>query len=674
MSRDPDEPSPQRRRLGHRSCRRRARIRVSLLFLCCAVAFLWAGLRWGGTEAALLKVPTSLLPRWKTPSTATSTRTTEKLVALDPDAGLPPSALYAGSRSVAVLMYHDVTEKPLVDFDLTPKQLKQQFTQLKAAGAKVIPLSDLYDHLRTGKELPPKAVVLTFDDGYLGQYQQAYPLLKQFRFPASFFVHTAAVGVVTGKPHMSWSQLQALDREGLVRVESHTVTHPEDLRVLPDSRLETELRQSKTTLEEKLGRPMRFLAYPVGNADIRVARAARTDGYEMALTMGPGWAEAPADAYFVPRFAPGRVEEICKALRSDPQPRRIFRPTVLDLQSRHIAGGKLEDGQVRLRWVGGGRLSTVQVLGRLTVPAMAQMGGAAAGLNGTFFSDATVNSVGAGIVGPVMARFGPGFAPGFSGDRERLTGRPFVLIAPDKIGFLPFTRQLARDYNEVERLLPGATDCFLAGAWLVHQSQPLTEEELERFHLTNVFDYRPRAFLGVDHLGRVVLGASSTGNRSDRLAQSLVKLGLRECVLLDSGFSTSLVSEGAVLVSGIKRKDMEARPVPHALLLHPVNPRTCQEYAFVHKPGPRFFGPPYLPDLATLQERLVQRAKEEVARAEAAQEPLLAGSTQATPAGTGRFQRGRGRIARARLGGRLLASRRLFRSSIRRGSWRSGRR
>ena len=58
--------------------------------------------------------------------------------------------------------------------------------------------------------------------------------------------------------------------------------------------------------------------------------------------------------------------------------------------------------------------------------------------------------------------------------------------------------------------------------------------------------------------GRPFLGASSTGNMSDRVAETLAKLGLKECVLLDSGFSTSLTLGQEVLVSGIRRADMPA--------------------------------------------------------------------------------------------------------------------
>src|SRR5207245_1361639 len=116
-----------------------------------------------------------------------------------------------------------------VYFDVQLSEFKRQLQQLKEAGASVIPIQDLYDHLRSGKQLPERAVVLTFDDCYLGQYETAYPLLKEYKYPATFFVHTSVVGINTGKEHMSWDQLRALAKEGLISIQCHTITHPDDL-------------------------------------------------------------------------------------------------------------------------------------------------------------------------------------------------------------------------------------------------------------------------------------------------------------------------------------------------------------------------------------------------------------------------------------------------------------
>jgi poly-beta-1,6-N-acetyl-D-glucosamine N-deacetylase len=512
-----------------------------------------------------------------------------------------PTALLAGTQAVPVLMYHDVVDQPSVYFDVSTAEFRQQLVQLKRSGANVIPLADLYDHLATGKDLPSRAVVLTFDDAYLGQFEKAYPLLKKFGYPATFFVHTGAVGVKTSRDHLTWEQIKALDKEGLISIECHTISHPEDLRKCNGKQLVRELTESKKVLEEKLGRRVRFLAYPVGNANSRVARVAREAGYDMAFKMGPGWVKAPADAFFVPRLLPRYLPEVCARLKTG-KLALMRQCRMIDVKPLELESGSIEDGPVKMRWVRGGRVSGIRLMGRQVVAPLVQLAGATAGLNGTFFSDARVNSAGAGIVGPILSRFGPGFAPGLVGDRERLAGRPLVLISDEKMAFLPFQPYLALDEEGIQRLLPGARDCFMAGAWLVHRGRPLTREEMESFGLENVFDFRPRAFMGIDREGRAFLGATSTGNESNRVAETLAKLGLEECVLLDSGFSTSLVLGQEILVSGIMRLDMPARPVPHAFVMHAVDPETGKEVLTQEYLDPGEMGPPESPSFEHLEE------------------------------------------------------------------------
>ena len=516
---------------------------------------------------------------------------------------LPPTALLDGSAEVAVLMYHDVTDRPAVYFDTTVADFRRQMEQLRDSGARVVSLEAVYDHLRLGEPLPGPAVALTFDDGYLGQYRHAYPILKEFGFPATFFVHTGTVGRTTGKPHMTWEQLRVVEASGLVRVESHTVTHPEDLRLLSDADLRWELAESKQVLEREMARRVRFLAYPVGNADGRVARFARDFGYEMAFTMGPGRTASPEDALMAPRVTAARFDEVRDWIETSRQASSpAFRSRVIPLTRTDMAMGHEVDGIVDMRWIAGGRLSTARVLGRHTVPNLVERTLATAGLNGTFFSDARINSVGSGIVGPVLSRFGPGFAPGLPGDRVRIAGRPLVVIAPDRMAFLPFRPHLALDEDGVQRLLSGATDCFVAGAWLVHQGRPIPRDELEFFDLDNVQDFRPRAFIGVDRTGRPFLGACTTSNKSDRVAETLAGMGLEECVLLDSGYSTSLTLSDQVLISGIKRPGIPARPVPHFLLLHPVDPATGREVARYTPQDASLVGPPYRPGIEDVAE------------------------------------------------------------------------
>jgi peptidoglycan/xylan/chitin deacetylase (PgdA/CDA1 family) len=97
---------------------------------------------------------------------------------------------------------------------------------------------------------------------------------------------------------LSWSALRDLAANGHVEIGSHTVTHS-PLPELSDHELDTELAESKARIEDEVGRPCRFLAYPFGAADARTVRAAEAAGYEAAfLLMNGRW----TDRYALPRI------------------------------------------------------------------------------------------------------------------------------------------------------------------------------------------------------------------------------------------------------------------------------------------------------------------------------------------------------------------------------------
>lgn len=209
-----------------------------------------------------------------------------------------------GSRT-PVLTFHDVIPERGPDslwFDCSAAELEGQIRWFRARGAHFVTVAQLYRHLTDGAPLPPKAVCVTFADNYEGFYRYGLPILRRYRVPVAMFVHTGYVGGQQGRPKMTWDQLRELDREGLVTIGSQTVTHPADLRTLPAAKLAWEMRESKATLERRLGHPIPFLAYPNGKYDARVAEAARRAGYLMAFTEVLAPAERSPNIFMVSRY------------------------------------------------------------------------------------------------------------------------------------------------------------------------------------------------------------------------------------------------------------------------------------------------------------------------------------------------------------------------------------
>ncbi|HET6382052.1 MAG TPA: polysaccharide deacetylase family protein [Armatimonadota bacterium] len=483
-----------------------------------------------------------------------------------PPAPAPPVLLTEGTGAIPVIMYHDVVPSKLVWFDMTTPEFARQMDDLSAAGAHPITLDELYAHLLSNKPVPDRSIVLTFDDCTLGQFTYALPILEQHHFPATFFVQTGYVGKTTGKRHMTWDDLRAAEKTGLITVESHTITHPEDLTKLSDAALKREFTVSKTVLEQKLGHPILFLAYPSGNCDSRVAEAARNAGYLAAVTMDRGWTACPAQSYYLPRFAPPRVADVIAAWTQNgpvepPLPRLI---SVLDAT---LEMGTFTGGNTPVEWLAGGDLTTETLHTRKTVGEMALAVGAQAALNGTFFADARVQSNGSAMVGPTLSSIGSVYEPVTPSDEKRIVGRPLVMFGDHRCLILPYEPHLGGSLEDLKFLMPDVKDAFLAGGWVVHYGAALSRDEIAAWSSNDANDPRHRAVVGVDGLGRYLLAATQESVSTREVATALQAMGVQEAFLLDSGFSTSLIWQNHVLVSGHARKDVPSRPVPHALFL-----------------------------------------------------------------------------------------------------------
>ena len=184
---------------------------------------------------------------------------------------------------VPILMYHYISVPPpdadvyRLDLSVTPDNFTAQMDYLAAEGYHPIRLADLADYLLNGKPaLPSKPIVLTFDDGYLDNYQNALPVLIKHNFPATFFIITQFAE--EKRPgYMNWDQVEQLAIDGM-EIGSHTVNHVE-LKGRTRAYLETEIAGSKAMIESRIGTPVKSFCYPSGKYDARTIDVLRSNGY-----------------------------------------------------------------------------------------------------------------------------------------------------------------------------------------------------------------------------------------------------------------------------------------------------------------------------------------------------------------------------------------------------------
>lgn len=198
-------------------------------------------------------------------------------------------------------MYHHVREPGpgLSDpfslrFDVSPAEFAKQLDYLQSQGYTTIDSATMAEALMRGGKLPPKPVMLTFDDGWAEHSTVVMPLLQARRMVGVFFVHIGSTGQEPGA-YVSWPEICEMEDEGM-DIESHTLSHP-SLPGLDNTESAREIGESRSILEAALGRPVRAIAYPFGDYTAREITLVEQAGYEIAFSTEVGLVQSSAAPY-----------------------------------------------------------------------------------------------------------------------------------------------------------------------------------------------------------------------------------------------------------------------------------------------------------------------------------------------------------------------------------------
>lgn len=217
------------------------------------------------------------------------------------------SALFAASAPAAVvLQYHHISDKTPRITSVTPEHFLFHLEQIEKHGFVVVPLAQLVSTLQRGLPLPDKAVAITFDDGYLSVYEQAYPLLKARGWPFTVFVNTYSVDAKL-KPFLNWAQLREMVANG-ASIANHTDTHAQMVRYFPGenyaawrSRITSEVMTAQMRITAEIGSQLKLLAYPYGEYNEQVKGLLRELDY-IGFGQQSGALAAYSDLQALPRF------------------------------------------------------------------------------------------------------------------------------------------------------------------------------------------------------------------------------------------------------------------------------------------------------------------------------------------------------------------------------------
>ncbi|MCQ9206996.1 MAG: polysaccharide deacetylase family protein [Omnitrophica bacterium] len=202
-----------------------------------------------------------------------------------------------------ILMYHSVRggEKLLEGYDqklvVDLETFQRQMKFLRDWNYKVIPLADFMEMVKAGERIPRKTVAITFDDGFRDNYLYAYPVLKEYGFPATIFV---LINLIGKRNFLTWEDIRRMEKD-IISIGSHTLSHAW-LPDLDENSLRRELLESKRILERNTGQKVVSLSYPLGAFNERVKSLARESGYIGAVATNPGRKKSKDDPYALKRI------------------------------------------------------------------------------------------------------------------------------------------------------------------------------------------------------------------------------------------------------------------------------------------------------------------------------------------------------------------------------------
>jgi peptidoglycan/xylan/chitin deacetylase (PgdA/CDA1 family) len=208
---------------------------------------------------------------------------------------VPLTAWYYRCRpGIRILMYHRVRAAEGYDqLTVSPATFASHMAHLREC-LRPVSLREAVDEISAGIASP--AVAVTFDDGYLDNLTVALPILERYRIPATIFVTVDFCRQLRthpryhdemGRVHLTVDEIRRLADHPLVTIGSHTLTHP-FLSRLDSTRARAEIVDSRTVLEELLGKPVEFFCYPSGDYGEREAALVADAGYRAAVTVAPG--------------------------------------------------------------------------------------------------------------------------------------------------------------------------------------------------------------------------------------------------------------------------------------------------------------------------------------------------------------------------------------------------
>jgi peptidoglycan/xylan/chitin deacetylase (PgdA/CDA1 family) len=198
---------------------------------------------------------------------------------------------------VPILLYHHIGySQDESAYYVSPYAFEQQMYLLRAWGYQTIPVELMVRAIKGGALLPPKPIILTFDDGSESVFTAAHPIMQKYNFTGTAYIVHSYIGIAH---YMNVNQIRELHAAGW-EIGSHSLSHV-DLTERADRQRE-EVIESRRRLESSLGVPILSFAYPFGAYNADSIQFARQAGYIAALGLGNETLQGNKNLYYLYRM------------------------------------------------------------------------------------------------------------------------------------------------------------------------------------------------------------------------------------------------------------------------------------------------------------------------------------------------------------------------------------
>ncbi len=210
-----------------------------------------------------------------------------------------PAPIYnpPGEVIAPILLYHHISDGGSGNrYYITPDVFRAQLQALRDWGYTSVTVSDLVNALVNGGNLPVRPVAITFDDGNLDIYQNAFPIMQEMGFVGTFYI---VANRLQSRYYVHADQLQEMINAGW-EIGCHSMSHI-DL-TLDHSTIGYEVASSRSILEDALGVQIKTFAYPYGIIDDFVVSKVSEYGYQAGMGLGTSWRHTWGTLFYMSRI------------------------------------------------------------------------------------------------------------------------------------------------------------------------------------------------------------------------------------------------------------------------------------------------------------------------------------------------------------------------------------